>query len=191
MDVEAVDVFTEIAKYEAEGLMFHDGMADYFDYLNLMGFKRLHEYRFLAEAVEMRGVHRYFINHFGLPLNGFTPEKKQVIPSVWRGFERDAIEQSAKRSAVAENFEEWVRWEKKGKRLMEESYQQLCNLNEVAAACKVRELVHDADMELKCAQRMHIRLKTIDYDMVAIDMMQDELHEQYRKKEESLGVDIC
>jgi homoserine kinase len=38
---------------------------------------------------------------------------------------------------------------------------------------------------------MHIRLKTIDYDMVAIDMMQDELHEQYRKKEESLGVDIC
>ena len=49
----------------------------------------------------------------------------------------------------------------------------------------------DVDKELKCVERLHIKLESIEYDMSAIYLMQDELHEKYRKKAKSVGVDIC
>lgn len=185
------EVFEKIDAHMKEGMIFHDKMADYYDFLGLMGFKRLHEYRFFEESAAMRGVNRYYINHFNRLIEESKMEPKSVIPASWYGPERREVGTSAKRSAIRSGMEAWMAWEKETKVLYERCYCCLCKLEEIAAACKVKELISDVDMELKEACRLNLKLQSIDYDMPTILLMQDEMHEHYREKEKGIGVDIC
>lgn len=40
-------------------------------------------------------------------------------------------------------------------------------------------------------EREGLKLKAIDYDLDAIYLCQDELHEKYKHKTEKIGVNIC
>ena len=174
-----------------EGMIFHDKMADYYDFLCLAGFKRMHEYHFFCEAAEMRGINRYYINHYNRLIKETPMSPTSVIPISWYGPERREVGMSSKRSAVKSAMEAWAEWERKTKNLYEECYCYLCELEEIAAACKVKKLIADVDMELKEADRMNLKLQSMDYDMPTILLMQDEIHECYREKEKEIGVDIC
>ena len=61
--METIEIFNAIATREATALRMHNELADLFDFMNFHGFKRLHEYQYLKESADMRGVHRYAINH--------------------------------------------------------------------------------------------------------------------------------
>ena len=67
----------------------------------------------------------------------------------------------------------------------------MCEIGEVAAACKAKEMVYCVDMELKKAMRMLINLKAIEFDLSTIYLCQDELHEHYKEETEKIGIDIC
>lgn len=58
-----IDVFAKVSDHLIDGMMMHEQMADYYNFLGLDGFKRLHEYHFLCETISMRRIHRYFIDH--------------------------------------------------------------------------------------------------------------------------------
>jgi hypothetical protein len=171
--------------------MIHAEMADYYDFLNLAGFKRLHEYRFFDECAELRGMHRYFINHLGGLLDSSNVSRETVIPRSWANVTRSNVGNSTRREAVKSGFETWVSWETETKRMFEGCYSSLCDLGEIAAACKIRELVAGTDDELKRAERLSLSLKSCDYDMTYIVEIQDELHERYKRKTENIGVAIC
>lgn len=185
------EVFAAIAAHQVEGMMLHNDMADYYDFLGLCGFKRVHEYRFLREAAEMRGIHRYFINHYNMLLEDKGLSVKGNIPEAWHDYKRQEVDAAAKRNAVQSCVEKWVEWERSTKSLYESMYCHLCDAGEVAAAIKVKELICDADCELKCADRLHIELKSVGYDLQYVFLMQDTLHEEYREKTKEIGVDIC
>lgn len=187
----ASNVFSKISAHLVEGMMIHDRMADYYDFVGMMGFKRIHEYRFLKDAVEMRGIHRYFINHFNMLLPESDVSVTWQIPPSWDGHTRDDVRAETKRNAVISGMDKWVEWEHETKKLYEQCYGELCDIGEVAAACKVKELVSDADMTAKCADRLYIKLKGMDYDMPTIYIIQDEIHSEYDEKTKCLGVKIC
>ena len=46
----------------------------------------------------------------------------------------------------------------------------------------VGKLVSDVDKELKCLERLVLKLKAIDFDPVYIVEAQPEIHEKYKKK---------
>lgn len=185
------EVFSKISAHLVEGMMIHEKMADYYDFLGLMGFKRIHEYRFLKDAVNLRGVHRYFINHFNMLLPDSPVSQSWDIPSSWKNHVREDVGTDTKRNAVISGIENWKSWEHDTKRLYEQCYTELCDIGEVAAACKVKELISDADMTAKCADRLYIKLKGMDYDMPTIYILQDEIHHEYDEKTKCLGVNIC
>lgn len=185
------EVFERLDKRLKEGMVLHDKLADYYDFLGLMGFKRMHEYRFFAEAAQMRGVNRYYINHFGRLIRETGMDLANIIPVSWYGPERREVGTSSKRSAIKTGLETWVEWERATKKLYEECYSCLCKQDEIAAACKIKELVSGVDMELKCAERLYLRMQSIDYDMPTVILMQDDLHEHYRAKEREIGINIC
>ena len=185
------DVFSRINSHMVEGMMLHNQMADYYDFLGLMGFKRMHEYRFLCEASQMRGVSRYYINHYNRLLPSADVLNPEVIPVGWNRYTRMDVDANTKRNAIRTCMDKWCKWEPDTKKLYQESYSELCDMGEIAAACKVKELLVDADMELKCADRLYIKLQSMDYDLCTIMLMQDEMHEEYRKKENDIGVHIC
>ena len=171
--------------------MLHEHMADCYDFLGLMGFKRMHEYHFIKEAAEMRGVHRYYINHFNMLVPETDPRSPFPIPSAWANFTRQSVEPEAKREAVRTCMEKWVDWERSTKLAYEKYYTELCEIGEIAAACKVKDLVCDVDQELKCAERLCLDLCAVDYSMDAVVLMQHGIHEEYREKTDGIGVRVC
>ena len=57
------EIYGRISKHMILGMMIHDQLANYYDFLGLKGYKRCHEYHFLSETCAYRGLNRYFINH--------------------------------------------------------------------------------------------------------------------------------
>jgi hypothetical protein len=185
------DVFSKISARMIEGMMLHDKMANYYDFLGLMGFKRMHEYHFLCDAVEMRCVNRYYINHYNLLLSESTVSEPFSIPASWYGHVRRDVGPSNKRSSIKSAMETWCDWQKETKKLYETCYRDLCDMDEIAAACKVKELVTCADMTLKCVDRLTLKLHSMDYDLPTILLMQADIHSEYDEKEKEIGVSIC
>lgn len=185
------EVFARLDAHIKSGMILHDSLANYYDFLGLMGLKRLHEYHFLRESAEMRGLNRYHINHFGLLIPPAEMKVMDVIPGAWKKTPRQDVSISTKRSAIKAGMDIWCGWERETKKLYEQSYTQLCGAGEIAAACKVREMVAAVDMELKEAERMALCLQTIDYDLPTVMLMQDDLHQKYMEREKGIGVDIC
>lgn len=74
------EVFTDINARQITALMFHDEMADLFDFLGLRGFKRMHEYQYFAESAEHRAIKRYYINHHGSLIPEEDLEPVEIIP---------------------------------------------------------------------------------------------------------------
>ncbi len=190
-EMTSEDIFGAIHDHQITALMFHSQMADLFDFLGLMGFKRMHEYQYLAESAEHRGLCRYYINHHNKLLVGEHPQGPKVIPAEWGQYTRFDVTPQVRKQAVEKAFNEYREWESETKKLYSGYSKALMNLDCVADALKINEYVKDVDQELKYLDRMLIKLKAISFDAVGMMDMQEELHEHYREKTKSLGVDIC
>ena len=93
--MQVIDAFAKVSDHMIEGMMMHEQMADYYNFLGLEGFKRLHEYHFLCETISMRRIHRYFIDHCNQLLPVANTKHIDVIPVEWSNFTRQAVELGA------------------------------------------------------------------------------------------------
>lgn len=189
--MNAEEIFSKINGHMIEGIMYHDQMAQYYDFLDLHGYKRQHEYHMLCETVARRALLRYYINHFNRLLPEISVVDPEAIPNGWRGYKRQDVDAGTKKRAIREGHAGWRDWEYATKRMYEQSYKDLCDIGEIAAARKVCQLVEDVDMELKSVDREQIELASIDYDLPSIYLCQGEIHEKYDSKAKAIGVDIC
>lgn len=186
-----LEVFNEISKRITKSIMFYEDLADYFDFLDLHGLKRWNEARFFEENTELRGIHRYVINHYNRLLEDGEIEHTKIIPSSWYGYTRMSVDPTTRKQAVKQAMEKWYEWDKDTKDLYQKMFKKLTENGEIAAADKVNELVKRIDQEVKVLCRKYIEYKALDYDMQYIMFQQDELHEHYKDHEKHLGVDIC
>lgn len=178
----AEEVFKTMSSHMIKGIMIHEQMSDYYDFLNLHGYKRCHEYHMHCEMKNMRKLHRYFINHFNRLIEEDQIANPDSIPSSWYRYTRQEVDVNTKRSAVKTGIEKWVAWEQETKDLYQKMYKELCEIGEVAAAKKICKFIRDVDCELKWAQRKHLNLVTVDYDIGYILGEQDHLHDWYKEK---------
>ena len=176
------EIFKRLSSHMIEGVMLHDQMSDYYDFLSLREYKRCHEYHAYKEMRGMRCLHRYFINHFSKLIEEDNIPNPNVIPSSWYRYTRQEVDVNTKRQAVKQGIEKWVAWETDTKALYQQMYHELMDLGEVAAAKKIACYICDVDRELKYAQRKHINLVAADYSMGYILGEQDHLHDWYIKK---------
>ena len=180
--MEVSEIYKTLSSHMVKGVMIHEQMSDYYDFLNLHGYKRCHEYHAKKEFRAMRKLHRYFINHFNKLIEEEIIENPDVIPSSWYRYSRQEVDANTKRNAVKSGIEKWVAWESETKDLYEKMHKELMEIGEVAAANKLSCYIHDTDCELKWAQRKHIDLLTSDYSIGYILGEQDHLHDWYKRK---------
>lgn len=190
-DMSCEDIYKAIRDRQVSALMFHSQMADLFDFLGLMGFKRMHEYRYFSESAEGRGISRYYLNHHNKLLVGGHPQGPKVIPQEWGQYTRFDVTPQVRKQAVEKAFNEYQDWEMETKEMYSWYSKALADKGLIADSLKVGELVKDVDRELKTLNRLLLKLKAISFDAVGVMDMQEELHEHYRGKTRSLGVDIC
>ena len=185
------EIFDKLSSHLVLGLMTHEQFCNYYDFLGLQGYKRCHEYHYMKENLAYRGICRYYINHY----NKLIPESKfenpEIIPANWYKYTRFDVDANTKKNAVKSGLQKWKEWETTTKKLYEQMFKELMNIDEVAAACKVKELVHDVDMELKKIDRYILEKEAVNYDIGHIISEQKHKHEKYKKKAEKMGINIC
>lgn len=185
------EIYTQIAEHMLEGIMFHEASANYYDFLNLKGFKRMHEYQYLEETCNYRLICRYYLNHHNKLVPHTQPTPSNIIPENWYKYTRQDVDINTKRNAIKTNITEWIKWEKSVKAFYSSMYKELCDIGEIADAIMLKDLIVDVDMEIKNADRLMLDLKSADYAMDVIIPMQEEIHEMYRKLTEDVGKCLC
>lgn len=190
MDVSTPEeIFSEINNRFIGAIMMHGQFADYFDFLGLRGYKRLHEYQHLAESIERRKVCRYYINHHNALIKEDFSGEVNIIPDAWYTAKRLSVGKSTKQKAVEDGFIEYHNWESETKSVYEKYAQKLRETGAVADAIFAEKLVEDVSAELKTVEQMISDLISTGYDMVYITENQSEIQEKYKKKLKGIEVE--
>lgn len=176
------EIFQQLSAHMLKGVMFHQQMTDYFDFLNLFGYKKMSEYHALAELENYKILHSYFLNHYNKLIPESQFENIEVIPQHWYEKTRQEISIDTKRDAVKLAFEKWIEWEKGTKQFFSQMYKELDNIVEVASAFKIGDFVEDVDNELKWCERKLIELQGTDFAMDYILDEQQYYYEFYKQK---------
>lgn len=182
------EIFAKLKNHMLEGMVFHDQMARYYDFLSLKGYKRCHEYHYFEETIGYRKLCRYFMNCYQMFIPFSNMDNPKVIPENWYKYTRQEVDTGTKKSAIKTGIEKWVKWETETKQLYQDMYRELISIGEIAAAEFIVCYICDVDCELKYAKRKHLDLESISYDLPIIVTEQHELHEKYREKLEELNL---
>ena len=158
-------IFARLRARMLEGMVFHDEMARYWDFLDLQKFRESHERHYVEESVGYREVSRYYMEHH----NKFIPvepmSRPDVIPQSWYQAKRQDVDKGTKQSGIKSGIEKWVAWETETKAIYQDAYLSLIEIGEPAAASFVLRFVEDVDEELKCAMHKHLALEAAGYDL--------------------------
>lgn len=182
-DVSSVEsIFSEINARMIAALMLHDQMADYFDFLGMKGYKRLHEYQYFSESMERKKLNQYYINHHNKLIPDIYSGQVAVIPENWITANRISVGKSTKQKGIEEGFHQYHEWESETKSLYEHYASKLREMGAVADAIMVEKIVEDVAQELKKLERIVVDLISSGYDMVYITESQQGLHDKYKEK---------
>lgn len=182
-DVSSVEsIFSEINARMIAALMFHDQMSDYFDFLGMKGYKRLHEYQYFSESMERKKINQYYINHHNKLIPNTYSGQVAVIPENWQTANRISVGKSTKQKGIEDGFNQYHEWEAETKSLYEHYSSRLREIGAVADAIMVEKLVEDVDNELKKLEKIVVDLISSGYDMVYITESQQRIHDKYKAK---------
>lgn len=178
------EIFQKLATHMIKGMMFHQELANYYDFLHLCGYKKCHEYHYLDESCGYRKLFHYYVNHYGklIKKSEIDSSEIQEIPKSWYEHTREDVDSKLKRQAVQSGVQAWVKWETVTKELYQHCFKQLIDLDEIATAMFLKQYIEDVNKELKKAHQKHLDLKAIDYEICSIIGCQEEYKEKYKQK---------
>ena len=176
------EIFTKLAEHMIEGVMTHNDLMRGYNFLGLYGFSKCHEYHYLEESKGYVRLLEYYSTRYHKLLKVQSIPQPEIIPDTWYKYTTMAVDSNTKRQAVKSMMDKWVEWERNTKKLYQEMYNELCNVNEVAAANEVNCYICGVDEELKHAEKKLIKLETLGYDISAIVNMQESMYKKFNKK---------
>lgn len=182
------EIFRDTNEHMLHGIMLHEQLANYYDFLALKGYKRCHEYHYFCESAMHRKLWRFYINHFNKLIAVSNTDFIPVIPSNWYRYTRGEIDAGTKRKAVENALREWAKWENQTKDFYTDKIRELDALGEYFASGFFRELLADVEKEIKTATRKQIILNNVDYAINFIVGEQESVHEKYKEKLESMRI---
>ena len=176
------EIFAQISTHMAKGLLIHNQISLLFGFLNFNGYQKCHEYHYYEESYNYRCLQNFFLSHYSKIIHETQVEEPNVIPQTWYKFSKADVDSNNKRSAVKDIMKKWVDWEKETKLLLQNSYKQLYELNELDGAFKVASFIQDVSEELANAQQEQISLESMGYDIVYMTDIQPTLYKLYYDK---------
>lgn len=174
------EIFSKIVAHMLKGFMVHEQFANYYDFLGLDGYRQCHEHHYEEESKSYREIYHYYVTTYNKLLPNLKFENPNVVPSNWLNYTRQDVDTKTKRIAIQDGLNKWVEWEKDTKHLYQTMYQELMNIGEVGAACKIMELICDVSEELKTAEQYQLNKIATNYDIVDIIEEQKILHKKYK-----------
>lgn len=189
--MELLEIYTELANHMLKGVMMHEELANYYDFLSLKGYKKCHEYHFWEEMGEYRKLCSYVINHHNMLIPEVTPNDPEVMPKNWYYHTQQEVDSSTRKTGVRTGLTRWVDWETETKHLYERAYKQFMEIDAVADACRMKCLIKNVDRELKKAQHYKLVKDTLGYNLEQIMAEQHGKKEKYKEKIKWWSERIC
>ena len=168
------DIFTSLVAHMKEGIMMHEDMMNAFDFLGLKGYSKCQEHHYEEELNNYKILYHYYISHFNRLIKLNPINYSSIIPNNWYKYSAADADVSTKRDAIKDFMEKWVLWEQTTKKLFQDSYKQLEELGEIAAAIYISRFIKDVDEELEQAEHKLFELRTINYSINDIILEQKE-----------------
>jgi len=191
-EITSLDILQNVLKRKLKGVMFHDDLQTCFDFLNMHGFKREHEYRTLSEMAEYKSMNRYIVNHYDkFPLKDV--DRVEVNPLNLKFVEnRKDITTEQKKQMLKMLFDMWCEWENETREIMESYVTQLAKMECNMDSMKVKSMLEDVTMEYKYIERRLIEYNNVNWDLHHIYSIQHDIHEKFKEKlKEDIKIDIC
>lgn len=162
------EIFTKMASHMLDGVMIHEQLVHYHNFLHLSGYARFHAERCLEESVGYMRLYSYYLSHYNKLIPNVRVAQTNVIPKTWYSHTKKDVDSSTLRSSVKAGLEMWIEWEKDTQKLYQELYTELIELGEIASANYVSECINDVTEELKEAECYYLNKKIRDYDIADI-----------------------
>ena len=176
------EIFKDLASHMIQGMMVHEHLANYYDFLGLEGYRECHEYHFMQETCAYRKLCRYYMAHYNKLIPDSRIDTPDVIPGSWYNYSRQDVDANTKKNAVKSGLTKWVDWETETKELYENMYQELFDLGEVSAATFLSCFIGDVDHELSKAEGYLLDKQFTNFDADTIVAEQKKKHAKYHEK---------
>ena len=175
------EIFSNITDRMIKGLMVHDQLANYYDFLGLQGYKKCHECHYFKENETYRKTYHYYVKKYNRLLPETRFDNPNIIPSSWYQYNRQDVDRNTKQKAVEDGLNKWVKWEGGTLQLYQSMYKELIEIGEIAAATYVMyHLIKDVSEELMTAEKYQLNKNATGYDLTSIIEEQKPLHKKYK-----------
>lgn len=162
------EIFSKITNHMVKGLMVHEQLSNYYEFLGLPCYSKCHDEHFMKENKMYRKMYHYYIKTYNKLLPEVRFESPDIIPISWLKYSRQDVDIATKQSAVQRGLETWYNWEHDTLSLYEDLYNELLKLNEIASAQKVAHLICKVQKEIHEVTQYHLNKVSTGYDMVYI-----------------------
>ena len=176
------EIFSALLARQKRALLFHDQWCVIFNFLNLHGFKRIHQYQYLTESKEMLKIQRYYIKQHDKLIKPVPVEPVNEIPNDWYNAERDEVSANIMAQHTKRVFQAHIQWESDTLALLRKSAHELMEQGEIADYEFVASMIDDVSEELEYAKRLYYKIAVSGFDIIFIEEIQDEIHDKYKRR---------
>lgn len=166
--MEVEEIYEQAASHMIKGIMTHEQLCQFYDFLGLNQYKKCHEEHLSKEYSYFRKLNTYYINHYNELIKETEIQNPKIISPSWYNHKRQDVDTDTKRASVEKGVRIWVEWEKTTKTLYQKLYKELFQVGEIASAHFFMELIKGVDEELEEAQKYHLKLESINYAIEVI-----------------------
>lgn len=163
-----VEIFTKIINRMVEGVMTHEELANYYQFLGLPAYSKCHEKHFFQENKSYRKIYNYYIKTYNSLIQNVNVVIPEVIPTSWYQYTRQDVDMKTKQTAVKQGLDMWLSWEIGTYELYQNLYQELIKINKINDAEMVKSLITDVKEEIDQIQQYKLNKIATNYDMVYI-----------------------
>lgn len=178
------DIFASIANRLLLGSMIHEQLINYYDFLNLYGYKECHKYHFFEQIRGYREIVEYFMDNYGKLIPQTRFENPSIIPENWYRVPKEDIDINTKRAAIKNGQQKWLTWERETKRFLQQMYRELTDIDEISAALCLKKFLKSVNKEIQAAECKYLEDRSTDFYLPFIFNKQECEYWKYRKKME-------
>lgn len=183
-----IELYSQVNKRLTTALMMHANMSDYFNFIGLHGFEKMHEHQYHAESIEKRKLNKKVLDAHNKLIPEIGHDKVDVIPSDWYKHTRMDIDDAVLPKFVRTALKTYREWEEETKQLYSDVCHVLFSKGMMVDYNIMNGYLMDVQCELKKLYRLCEQLNGVGYDVVYIVEMQKEVHDEYDEKMKHLKI---
>lgn len=180
------EIFSTLSAHMIKGLMVHAQFSDYYNFLGLEGYKKCHQYHYYEQTCNLRNLSNFYIKQYNKLIPQIPIDNPKQIPSSWYRYMREDVDPTTKRNAVKSGLQAWISWEKSTINLLQNSFKELYNLNQISSAFEMERLLCEVQQELHEVQRYYMEKRSVDFNIDNIISQQKEKAQKYQCKKKEL-----